>query len=759
MGRDEDDKDYSDIFQKAMNAGISRRSALKGGLTLGALGIMGSLTGCMGQKRAFYESTPAMAEGSLKEFVSVCPRNCYDTCSMIVSVKDGVIRKVASDPRNTFTGNSLCVKGNAYTDKVYDPNRIKYPMIQTPRGSGNWKRISWDEALGTIAQKMVDLKDKYGSALPICMNKYSGTFNIWHYCVEGLMSSIGPISLTMGTPCWPAGIDAQGYDYGFMWNTDPEDFAKSKYFMLWGVNPAWTSIHTMKFINKAREQNGAKLVVIDPICTSTASKADLFIQIKPSTDGALALGMARYIIDNDLHDRDWQEKHSKGFPEFVDHLKKSNITVDWASKVTGVSAAVIEQVAREFAEAKPACTWVGYGFQRHINGGQSVRNVDAVAALTGNATRAGGGANYGHLATWGFNYHAMVMKSPEGAVGIEGPDGKMTHRNINMNNFGQMVLDAKNPPIKMLWTACRNTVSQDPDTPVVKKALKGLEMVVVVDHAFTHTAEMADIVLPCTTHFEHPQVNVGYWHYWLAGSQKCIEPLYESKTDLDIAWALSKKMNEIKPGSCTYPTEGNLEEWTEKEINDGIRKLFGIASWEDLIRKGPRKAQFPAPAYSDNKFKTPSGKYEYVSELAQKDGHAALSAIYKEPMPIPKEYPIRFITPHSKTAIHSQFQHNPWMMAIFPEPFVEIHPDLAKEKDIKDGDMVRVYNSLGQVKVKAKLTRTVPKDVIASYENWFWKSDFNVNNTVKPIPADMGKRNTGNPGIAFHDNFVNIERS
>lgn len=745
--------DIGDILRRAADSKISRRSLLKGGLAMGGLW---ALSGCSMMERSYYHSTPAIAEGPTKILQSACPRNCYDTCSMLVHVRDGVIRKVESNPQNTFTGGSLCVKGYSYTNKVYDPNRIKYPMMQTPRGSGNWKRISWDDAMDVIAKKILELKDKYGSTLPICMNKYSGNFNIWHYSVEGMMNSIGYISLVMGTPCWPAGIDAQGYDYGFMWNTDPEEFVKAKYFMLWGVNPAWTSIHTTKFINKAREQNGAKLVVIDPICTSTASKADLYIQIRSSTDGALALGMARYMLDHNLYDKGWVDKHSKGFPEFAEYLRK-NITVEWASKTTGVQKEVIEQVAREFAAARPACSWIGYGFQRHTNGGQMVRNIDALVAMTGNATRPGGGANYGHLATWGFNYHAMVMKPPADSIGIEDPDGNMTHRNINMNNFAQMVLDAKNPPIKMLWTACRNTASQDPETPVVKKALQSLDLVVVVDHSFTHTAELADIILPTTTHFEHPGVNVSYWHYWIAAAEKCIEPLYESKTDLEIAWMLSKKLNQLQPGSCTYPTEGDLQAWTEKEFSDGINKLFGIKGWKDLVEKGPRKANFLNPGYSDNKFKTPSGKYEFVSEVAAKDGHPAL-CIYKEPMVAPKEYPIRFITPHSKTSIHSQFQHNPWMMAIFPEPYLEIHPDLAKEKGIKEGDMVKVYNNLGEVRIKAKITRLVPKDVVASYENWFWKSNFCLNNTVKAIPADMGKRNTGNPGIAFHDNFVNIEK-
>jgi len=747
------DPTIDDILERAARSGISRRTLLMGAVSSGALLGLG---GCGAMSRSYKELTPAVAEGPTQVFSSTCPRNCYDTCSIKAHVRNGVLRKVEADSRNTFTGSSLCVKGYSYTNKVYDPNRIKYPMMQTPRLSGNWKRISWDQAMDTIARKILAIKDKYGSTLPICMNKYSGNFNIWHYCVEGLMNSLGYISLVMGTPCWPAGIDAQGYDYGYMWNTDPEDFAKAKYIMLWGQNCAWTSIHTMKFLNAAREKNGAKMVVIDPINTATASKADMYIQIKPATDGALALGMARYILDHDLHDKRWLAAHAHGFDEFASYLKE-RVTVEWAAKETGIPKKTIEQMAHEFATAKPACTWIGYGFQRHTNGGQNVRNVDALVAMTGNATLPGGGANYGHLATWGFNYHAMVQKPPEGSVGVETAPDKFAHRNINMNNFAQMVLDAKNPPIKMLWTACRNTASQDPETPIVRKALQSLELNVVVDHAFTHTVELADIVLPTTTHFEHPGVNVSYWHYWANINEKCIDPLYESKTDLEIAWALSKKLNELSPGSCTYATGGDLEEWTAKEFNDGIYKLFGINDWKDL-KNGPRKANFPNPGYQDNKFPTPSGKYEFLSESAQKDGHPALP-VHKERMPAPEGYPIRFITPHSKTAIHSQWQNNSWMMEIFPEPYLEIHPSLAGKHGIRNGDMVRVFNDLGEVTIKAKLTRVVPEDVIASYENWFWKSNFCLNNTVKAIPADMGKNKTGNPGLSFHDNFVNIQKA
>lgn len=724
---------------------LSRRTFLKGGIATAA--SVGLGTGLFDFGFSALAPVDAADAGNTQKFCNACPRNCYDTCAILSTVQDGVLKKVEGNPDSSYTRGRLCVKGFSYTRSVYSPDRIKYPMRQKGRGSGNWTRISWDEAYTEIAQNILRIKKEYGSTLPICLNKYSGNFDIMHYGIEGMLSSIGNTTRATGTPCWPAGIDAQTFDFGTIYCNDAEDLANSKFLIVWGANPSWCSVHSMYFIKEAQKR-GCKLIVIDPILTQTASKADLYIQIKPSTDGALALGMARYILDHGLYDGEWLAKNSKGAEEFFGYLQ-NNITVQWAAQKTGIPEAVIEQLAREYAITKPSNIWIGYGMQRHANGGQNVRAIDALAAITGNIGKSGGGAQYAHLQTWGFNYHAMSQKKPANSAG-------QGDRSININNFGAEVLNAKEPPIKMLWIACRSPLTQDPETAVVKKAFAAMDLVVTADLYMNPTVEMSDIVLPVTTTFETPGVNVSYWHYWLSINEQAIKPMYECKNDVTIAMELSSKMNQLEPGSCTFPTQGDLQEWVGKEFNEGIYKQFGINSWSEL-KKGPVKAKSGLIAWQDGKFKTPSGKYELWSDEAKKLGHHPLPVYVEELQPGDK-YPLRCISPHWRLNIHSQFQNLDWMAAINNAPHLEIHPSVAARYGIRDNDSVKVYNEIGYVVLPAKVTETVPPDVVAVYEAWYKGKNFNINYTVKAIPADMGKKATGAPGIAFHDNFVAIQK-
>ncbi|HEY3368790.1 MAG TPA: molybdopterin-dependent oxidoreductase [Symbiobacteriaceae bacterium] len=738
-----------DLFERARELAITRRTLLKASAAAGAAA---ALSGCTAQPSAFQSP---VADKTAKTFRTACPRNCFDTCGQIATVNDkGYLRKVDGDPLHGYTQGRLCVKGYTYVNRAYSPDRIKYPMVQEPRGSGNWKRVSWDEALTRISKKILDIKQRYGTLLPVCLDKYSGNFGIMHWAVEGTLQSMGYYTYALGTPCWPAGLDAQTYDMGTFHNNDPEEMVNTKYLIVWGANPAWNAVHQMDFIVEAQKR-GAKLVVVDPIHTSTASKADLYYQIKASTDGALALGMAKWIVENNLHDKAFLDKYTKGWPEFEKYLRET-VTLDWASQKTGIPIEGIIELASGYATTKPSMIWMGYGMQRHINGGQNIRAVDALAAITGQIGVSGGGAQYAHLDTWGFNFHVQSFNPPAGSVGVKGADGKYSNRTVNMNNFAAEVQAQKDPPVKMLWIACRNPGSQDPDAADIKKAFASMEMVVVVDQFLNHSVEMADIVLPCTTHFENWDVNVAYWHHWVSINEQAISPMFEAKSDLQIAWALSKKMNELAPGSCTYPTEGKEEEWAGQEFNDGVYKLFGINDWKELKSK-PAKAKLWQAAWADRKFTTPSGKYELFSELAQKNGLPPMPT-YKEELKNAPEFPIRFLTPHGQHGLHSQFQNIPYMMQTNPEPLLEIHPKLAGVRGIKDGDMVRVFNKLGEVRLKARLTRTVAPDTVVTYEGWYKDSKFNVNFTVAAVPADMGKVAMGNDGISFHDNFVNIER-
>ena len=729
---------------------ISRRSFLKGSAAVGILAGMG------GVGISHFSALAEDQKEGTKKVYSCCPRNCYDTCSIISTVEDGVLKFVTGNPENTYTNGRLCVKGYTYPRRVYSPDRVKYPMKQSAKGSGQWERISWDDAYTMIAEKVLEIKKEYGNTLGVCLNKYSGNFNVLAYGIEGMLSSFGHTTRVQGTPCWPAGIDSQSFDMGAILNSDPEMFAKSRLIIVWGANPAWCSVHSMHILQKAKE-NGCKLIFIDPVMTASSSKADKFIGIKTSTDGALALGMCKYVIDNNLQDTKWMEENSIGYQEFIDYVKQ-NITIEWASEKTGVPVNEIEQLAREYAETKPAAIWIGYGMQRHANGGASVRSIDALAALCGNVGRLGAGANYAQLDSWGFNYNAML----EGGVNKDNVDAD---RNININNFGAELLDlnknadATNPPVKLLWVACRNPMSQDPEAGVVEKAFKSVDMVVTVDQFFNKSVGMSDLVLPACTIFETWGLHASYWHYWMNVNMQAIEPMYESKCDVEIAMGLSEKMNSIQPGSCTFPTGRTMEEWCSKEMSETFMKNFGFKDWTDIFEKGTVKVKGYDNAWGDGKFRTPSGKYEFYSEAAASTGNHLLP-VYREPVKNNDEiYNIRALTPHWKLGLHSQFQNLDWMEDLNGEPFVEMHPLLAASKGITQGDAVKVESEIGYIVLKAKLTENVPQNEAVIYEMWHKDNPFNVNYIVKAIPADMGTYATGKPGVSFHDTFVNITKA
>ena len=730
-----------------LNKNITRREFLKDSASLA---LMSGIFCASAVTSAFAETEPvaenAPVEKQVKRCYNSCTRNCYDTCSIITTVEDGVVRRVEGNPNNTFTNGRLCVKGNTYPRRIYSPDRIKYPMKQNGKGTGNWERISWDEAYDMIAHKILAIKEKHGNLLPLCLNKYSGNFNVLTYGIEGFMSSLGHTTRCQGTPCWPAGIDAQTFDMGTLLNSDPENMVKSKYILVWGANPAWNTVHTMNIIQKARE-NGAKVVVIDPILTDTAAKADLYIEIKAGTDAALALGMAKRIVDTGKQDTAWMEANSIGYQEFIDYLN-SDITVEWAAEKTGLTVEQIENLADEYAAADPACLFIGFGLQRHTNGGATVRALDALAALTGNIGKVGGGANYGQLDSWGFNYACM---------GFSNEDNVDADRNININNFAAEVLNA-DPKIEMLWIACRNPMSQDAETAVEIEAFKSVDFVVTVDQFMTPSVEWSDLVLPVCTIFENWGLAASYWHYWMNGNEPAIEELYESKTDIEIGMGVSKRMNELVPGSCTYPTDKPMKEWAADEMTDGFKEMFGFQSWEEIFEKGTAKVTGYDAAWADGNFRTPSGKYEFYSETAASFGNHLLP-VYVEEFKAPEGYPIRLLSPHWKYSLHSQFQNLDWMRDIHDEPFAEIGSELAAAKGISDGDMIRVFNDRAFVTVRAHVTETAPKDSIVIYEAWYKGAEFNVNYLVKATPADMGDCATGQPGIAYHDCFVDIEKA
>lgn len=679
-----------------------------------------------------------MRKEKTEVFRNVCPRNCYDTCGMLTYVRDGRLLKVEGDPLHGYTQGRLCSKGYAYSEYVYSPDRLRYPLRQNPRGSGRWERISWDQALDTISGKMLELNARYGSNLALAYNKVSGNIGLLHYAVEGMFKSFGAHTKPVGDPCLASGQDALYYSLGKALSPSPETMAKAGLIMLWGANPAWTAIHQLDFINRARDR-GAKLVVIDPLFTPTAAQADIYIQIRPGTDGLLALALAKMLIESNRYDREFAEHHLWGWKPFISYLE-NEISLSSAATVTGVSGEAMEELVSLYASARPCATWVGFGLQRSSNGGQNVRAISALNALTDNLGQEGGGLFYLHPSQDLFPLHLLNHSGPSG--------GGETNREADVNHFAEKLLSLDNPPVRFLWIAGRNPLSQDQDLQQWQKLLPTLELIVTVDLFMTRTARISDLVLPAASHFEEVDLNVSYWHHWLALNEKALPPYYEAKSDLEIARMLTRRLNACSPGFSNFPYELTAEDWLAGEFTPHVLAAYGLTSWEDL-KSAPHRYQGAIP-WQDKKFQTASGKFELYSREAKEQKLPALS---KFSPPKTGDYPLRLISPQNPHRIHSQYEALSWLSKEY-DGILRMNYKDAAARDLSEGDWVRIYNAEGTISRKLRLSKAVPQGVVVVFQG----GEEPVNALIASSATDMGmKKSSRNP--AFFDIYVDVKKA
>jgi anaerobic selenocysteine-containing dehydrogenase len=671
----------------------------------------------------------------------VCPRNCYSTCSILGYTKNGRLEKVTGDHKHGYTKGLLCAKGYNYLNYVYHPERLKYPMKQSPRGSGKWQTISWDEALNLITEKIIELYERYGSHESLALNKYSGNMGVLHLAMEGFFNGLGKTSRAVGNPCWSAGMDAIYYDYGDHQTSEMEDVLHAKTIILWGINPVWTSIHGMNYIYEAQKR-GAKVITIDPVYTETAKKSDAFIQVKPDGDGALAAAIAKYILEHSLYDTEFLSQHTVGWNELKDHIQ--SLSMEEALAQCGQTIEAIEFLAKSISNEKPAYIWIGFGLQRHRNGGQNIRAINALVAMTGNIGSKGSGVQFGQRSTWKFTYNILKYKQTDiGAKNGINP--------LDMNDFANELQKQEDPPIRFLWITCRNLLTQSSNVEQLKKALQPLELIVTVEHFLTETAQYSDIVLPATTLFEEWELVPSYWHHWISINEPAIQPYYESKSDLEIARLLSQRLNEYKVGFSAFPTTMTDEQFIDQEFTDSFYQSLGISHWRELL-DGPRKVETLKTAWETMEFNTPSRKIELYSELAEK---YQLSPVG---IGIRKEkgntmYPYRVLLNHEPFRINSQFRNLDSFKRIMKEPSIYIHPTLAKEKDIQPNAMVKLFNENGEINIRAKLSSDVNPQTLLIYPN-----HPRINKLISFKEADMGKIISGGKGNALNDLQVNIKK-
>lgn len=659
---------------------------------------------------------------------------------MIGYVRNHRLIKISGDKKHGYTKGKLCPKGYNYLSYVYHQDRLRYPMIQRKRGSGEWSRIPWSEAIDIISHKIIELYDRYGSNLSVALNKYSGNVGILHNCIEGFFNSLGKTTRAVGSPCWPSGLDASIYDFGDYQNSDPKQLTKADVIILWGCNPAWTSIHSVRFLYEAKSR-GAKIITIDPIYTATAKKSDIFVQIYPGTDGALALALAKVIYEKNGVDWEFIKKYTFGFPYFLHYIQ--SLDMKRLLKECGLTDEIVEKIAWQIIKGGKTIIWIGFGFQRNKNGGQNIRAINALMAMTGNIGKEGAGVLYAQQSSNQFTNKIMKYYK-------DGFDEKTCIRSVDINNFGKAIKEWTDPPIKMLWIACRNLLSQTPELKLLEEQLLDLELIVTVDHFLTPTAKFSDIVLPATTIFEEWEIVYSYWHHWIAINEPAIPPYFESKSDLEIVKMLAKRLNELRPNFSTFPYDKSVQDFIEEEFTEDIYKKLKIKHWKELL-DGPRRMDLPKIAWIDKKFKTPSGKFEFYSERAMANGKFPIA--YYPFSDNHNAYPFIMISCHSQFQINSQFKNLFFDENGENEPIVYIHPSSARKKGINNGEWISVFNEKGEIKVKCVYSNKVHPDIVLA------QGEFNlINQLISYTPTDMGEISSGFQGMAYNSTKVDIKK-
>ncbi len=679
-------------------------------------------------------------------FTTACPRNCYSTCSMRVQVDDGRIRRIEPHPDNLATPEGVCLKGLSYYERVYSPDRILYPLLRQT-GTDQFQRVSWEHALDLIVQRLEAIREETGPQ-SVMYYAASGTKGLLNAVGIEFWRLFGGCTTTYGDLCWPAGLEATRLTLGDNKHSAPWDLANANLIVMWGKNAAETNIHQMVFVDQALDR-GAKLVVVDPRRTQTAERADLLIQPRPGTDGALALAIARLLIRRDLIHHRFVDEHVQGFAQFAQTVQE--YSVGRVSDITDVPVTQIERLAEYIGTIDPVTISSGFGMQRYTNSGQTIRALLALLAITGNIGKPGAGWVYANLQSHIFD----AVKDPIAFYPPERPDGRV-RVSISTARLGKDMLTTRDPPLRMIWVERGNPVTQNPDTNKVLEAFRALEFRVVVDQFLTDTAREADLVLPAKTMFEQSDVIGAYWHPYIQLRQKMIDPPGEVKPESEIYGLLARGLGfteqefaDVIPG----PSDEAIEEFLTRKLAP-----FETLSLERL-RQGPVLAPgHQEVAFADFRFPTPSGKIELLSREATERWGVEELPTYAEPLesarrntPESNRHSLYFLTPNTKNRIHSQFNNLEMIRQLGDKPVLVINPDDAAVRKIGDGSLVEIRNDRGSLRLPARLDPGIKRSCVSVTNGWWISEGGTVNFCSLGRETDMGH------GAAFHDNLVEVK--
>ena len=698
--------------------------------------------------------------------MGACPQDCPDTCAFLYHVEDGRLVEVAPNPDHPMTRGNLCVKLKDFAEHHYNPDRLLYPMKRVgPKGGAEFERISWDEALATIKAKWDEIIAEHGSEaiMPHVYLGHQGTLN-GLTSGDAFFNRLGS-TVAEKTYCESTSSTAWLMTVGPTGGLDVESLAHSKYIIVWAMNMMSTNLHAWPFILEAKKQ-GAKLVVIDPVRTRTAKKADWHIRIKPGTDAALALSMMNVIIAEDLVDLDYVEKYTLGYEELT--ARAAEYPPELASQITGIPADDIRQLAREYATTHPSAIRQGVAVERSPGGGQAIRAITCLPALVGAWRHVGGGTV--EMPIWEFPINFDKICRPDW---IEPGTRVVNELDLGAALTGELELD---PPIKSLFVYNSNPVSQAPEQAKLIAGLERDDLFTVVSELFvTDTARYADLLLPATMQAEQYDLMVTWGHLYMMLNQPAIEPPGETVPNVELFRRLAKTM-----GFEDEYWKRTEDEMLQEFYDWGAPQLKGITldllKERGFMRLDVGEADTRAP-HAEGNFKTESGKCEFKSVSAEQGAFVVpvWRSMYEDKQsgdwidPLPehispvespetnggqaKKYPLNIVSPKPHAFLNTQYANESVQQRRQGEQYILIHPDDAAARKIESGSYVRVFNDLGSFEGRADVSDDVMPGLILANVG-FWPSHNRSGTSVNAVTA---RRHScfGGAGT-YSDNLVEV---
>jgi anaerobic selenocysteine-containing dehydrogenase len=673
-----------------------------------------------------------------------CPHDCPDTCALRITVEDGRAVKVQGDPDHPPTHGALCTKVSRYPERTYHPERVLHPLKRSgPKGSGQFVRVSWDQALTDIAARLRAIASRDPQA--VLPYSYAGTMGM----VQGesiaarFFHRLGA-SLLDRTICSSAGGEALVATYGAKVGMHLEWYGESRLILIWGSNSITSNLHFWTYAQAAKRA-GAKLICIDPRRTETAEKCHQHIALLPGTDGALALGLMHELIVNDWLDADYIERHTTGWPALRERA------LQWpperVAEVCGIGADEVRGLARDYGTTRPAAIRMNYGMQRARGGGNASRLIAILPCLVGAWRERAGGLLLSASGWFRSARDDVALQRPDLLEAVYGPaEAGRRPRTINMSTIGDDLLrepsPAFGPKIEAVVVYNSNPVAVAPESAKVVRGFAREDLfTVVLEHFMTDTADLADYVLPATTQLEHLDVHTAYGHTYVMFNEPAIAPLGEAKPNTQIFRELAARVGFDEP--CFADSDETL---ARAALRPGL-------DFDALRERGWLKLPIADAPFADGGFPTRSGRCMIDAPGV---GVPDYLANYESPATAPelaRRYPLAMISPPARNFLNSSFVNVMSLRDIEGEPILEIHADDAGPRGIADGAMVRAYNDRGSYLCRARVSARARPGVVNGLGVWWRKlgaAGTNVNELTHQRLTDIGR------APAFYDCLVEV---